>query len=173
MAQAKAFEPLLLYSATTWLAYQIARRYYNDQHHVWCTPYFDRSGQKIGVDSALLPSLSLLDQCRSLADAVDRGDRQSRIIEENRVGLLHGANAKRTEGSIGHREEREIVSVVAIAAVADFRPLLFVMPYCKVSHLLKDVAREDKIDPRSAEYVIEELPRACFDIIDWGRASER
>jgi hypothetical protein len=40
------------------------------------------------------------------------------------------------------------------------------MPYDKVAHLLKNVPVADRAHPLSVEFVIEELPRNLFDVIE-------
>jgi len=67
-------------------------------------------------------------------------------------------------------ELREITEIAAAADCADFRPLLYVIPYVAVSHLLKEVAVSKRAHPLSPEYVIEELPTELFDAIELERA---
>jgi hypothetical protein len=160
-------EPLVLYSTNTWLAYMISQRYYGCEHYVWCTPYFDpsRSGDR---DSAVPPSSSPFELYRSLASDVARRDHHSKKVEENRAGILRGANAKRQAGIIDEKHEKEIVSIVALADWADFRPLIYVIPYTVVSDRIREPPPEDKAHPLSAEYIVDRLPRDCFDVIELG-----
>jgi len=163
-------EPLILYSTNTWLAYMIAKKYYKDEHYVWCTPHFDprRSG---GRDSAVPPTSSPFEVYCSLAEEVARRDRHSKKIEENRAGILRGVNAKRQAGAINEIQEREIVSIVALADQGDFRPLMYIIPYSAIADQIREPPPEDKAHPLSAEYIIDSLPRACFDIIEFGDRS--
>lgn len=160
-------EFLLLYSTNTWLAYKIAQKYYNAEHYVWCTPYFDprRSGDH---DSDVPPTSSPIELYRSLDEEVTRRDRHSDKIKGNRAGILRGASSKKRAGVINDKQEQEIVSIVELAETSDFHPLMYVIPYCKVSGLLREPPPEDKAHPLSAEYIIDCLPRSCFDIIDLG-----
>jgi hypothetical protein len=105
-------EPLILYSTNTWLAYMIAQRYYEAEHYVWCTPYFDprRFGDR---DSAVPPTSSPFEVYCSLAEEVSRRDRHSKKVEENRAGILRGANAKRQAAAIDEEQEKEIASIVS------------------------------------------------------------
>lgn len=160
-------KPLILYSANTWLAYMIAQRYYRREHYVWCTPFFDPS--KPGDDdSAVPPSSGPLEVYLSLAKDVERGDRHSAKMEENRAGIRRGANAKKKAGVIDQDQEKEIVSIVDLAREKDFRPLMYVIPYAAVADIVREPPPEDKAHPLSAEYIIDRLPRRCFDVIEFG-----
>jgi hypothetical protein len=161
--------PLVLYSVNTWIAYMIAERYYNHEHYVWCTPYFDP--RRAGRESAVPPTSSPLEIYLGLEGETSRRDRHSKKIEENRAGILRGANAKNQDGLIDAKQEREIVSIVNLAQNGDFRPLLYVIPYSAVRGRVREPPPEDKAHPLSAEYIIDCLPRACFDVIEFGGAS--
>jgi len=157
----------ILYSTNTWLAYMIAQRYYKSEHYVWCTPFFDprRNG---GRDAAVPPTSSPFEVYCSLAEEVSRRDRHSKKIEENRVGILRGANAKKQAGVIDEVQEKDIVSIVSQAEIPDFRPLMYVIPYSVVVDRMREPPPEDKAHPLSAEYVIDQLPRDLFDVIEFG-----
>lgn len=158
---------LVLYSATTWLAYVIAQRYYRGEHYVWCTPHFDPRHD--GWDeSAVPPTSSPCEIYRSLAEEVRRGDRHSAKIKENRVGILRGANAKRQAGIISAEQEQTIASIVELAQPRDFRPLIYVIPYAGAADRLREPPPEDKAHPLSAEYIADALPRQYFDVIEFG-----
>jgi hypothetical protein len=160
-------KPLILYSTNTWLAFMIAQRYYKTEHYVWCTPYFDprKSGDH---ESAVPPTSSPFEVYRSLAAEVTRRDRHSEKIKENRAGILRGANAKRHSGVIDAGQEKDIVSIVDHADSGDFRPLMYVIPYSEVIDRMREPPPEDKAHPLSEEYIIDSLPRALFDIIEFG-----
>ena len=161
-------EPLVLYSTNTWLAYMIAQRYYNSEHYVWCTPFFDPKSLT-DLDSAVPPTSSPLDVYWRLHDEVSRRDRHSDKIKANRVGILRGANAKKQQGIIDENQEKQIVSIVDLASHEDFLPLLYIIPFSGVAHCVKEPAPEDKAHPLSAEYIIPTLPRRCFDVIELGK----
>jgi len=157
----------ILYSTNTWLAYMIAQWYYGGEHYVWCTPFFDprRYGDR---DAAVPPTSSPFEVYCSLAEEVKRRDRHSKKIEENRAGILRGANAKKQSGVIDQEQEKDIVSIVDQAELADFRPLMYVIPYSVAMDLMREPPLEDKAHPLSAEYVIDQLPRELFDVIEFG-----
>jgi hypothetical protein len=79
--------------------------------------------------------------------------------------LIAGARAKQRAGVITFEELGTIEAMASKAQVAAFQPLLYVIPYSGVSHLLKDVPVADRANPISPEYLIEELPTDFFDVI--------
>ena len=157
-------EPLLLYSSNTWLAFIIAERYYGGIHYVWCTPYCTADMLPKNL-STTPPTSTPLEIYRRLSDEVAAGDRHSSKIQENKVGILRGASAKRAEGVISEDQEKEINEIVVSAELKDFRPLLYVIRFDKVQPLLKLVPVKDRAHPMSVEYLITHLPSSCFDVI--------
>jgi len=74
---------------------------------------------------------------------------------------LRGAEANRDAGAISETQRSEIASIVRDAEIRDFEPLVYLIPYGRVSRLVKERAH-----PLSEEYAIESLPRRLFDIIE-------
>jgi hypothetical protein len=163
-------EPLILYSTNTWLAYHICELFYGQEHYVWCTPAFDPRSVA-AYASTVPPTSSPSEVYHSLLQEVVRGDLHSTKIEENRRGILRGADFKRTAGVITQEEQDEIAAVVAAAVARDFRPLLYVIPYSQVASIVKKVAVNQRAHPLSSEYIIERLPRGAFDIIQLERGA--
>lgn len=159
-------EPIVLYSTNTWLAYMIAERYYGGDHYVWCTPFFDP--RKGASDSAVPPTSSPFEMYWGLSEEIRRRDRHSHRVQENRAGVLRGANAKRAAGLIDARQESEIVTIVDLAHDGDFRPIVYVIPFVSVASLVREPPPEEKAHPLSAEYIIDQLPRKLFDVIELG-----
>ncbi len=56
--------------------------------------------------------------------------------------------------------------ILARASINDFRPLIYVIPIDGIASLVNDVPIEDKAHPLAEEYIITELPRTAFDIIE-------
>ncbi len=158
----------VLYSVNTWLAYNLSKRYYTGVHYVWCSPIFN-SRNHPSFDATPPPTSCPADIYHSLAEEVRRRDGHSAKIAENRRGLLNGAQKKLAAGSITTDELREIHEIADAATHSDFRPLLYVIPYAGVSHLLKPVPVSERAHPMSQEYVIEELPTELFDTIELER----
>lgn len=166
-------EPLVLYSTNAWLAYQIARRYYGDIHHVCCSPFFDPRCISI-YDSTNPPSSSPCEIFWDLFEASHRGDLNNPKIKELKVRIVYGANEKLRNGVINKKEEAAILWMVDKAQSLDFRPLIYVIPYGNISTVAKAVQLEEipvekKGHPLSSEYIIRALPRKLFDVIAYER----
>jgi hypothetical protein len=160
--------PLLLYSTNTWLAYIIAQRYYGCEHYAWCNPSFN-SKTSPPTDYSTPPTSSPGEIYMSLLAEVQRADRNSTKIKQNKLGILKGAVYKKRAGVINSRQQAEIAAVVECAEIQEFRPLVFIIPYSIVVDLLKKVPIRNRAHPLSDEYIIDRLPRECFDIIDFSR----
>ncbi|HKI00593.1 MAG TPA: hypothetical protein VKK31_01300 [Thermoanaerobaculia bacterium] len=158
-------DPLVLYSANTLLAYRINERYYHQNHFAWCAPFFSVSGDSI--DIPMPPSSTPCDICRKYLDDIQRQDRHSSSIHNNREGLRSGMAAKREAGVITPEQHQEIERIVSEASVGDFRPLLYIIPFNSVRDLIQPVPPHQKAHPFSPEYKIEDLPRSRFDVLDW------
>jgi len=158
-------DPLILYSANTWLSYAIAERYYNGEHYVWCTPAFD-GGSPHAAAWHVPPTSSPFEIYKGLFEEVRRGDRHSAAIARNKVGILRGASVKRGAGTITDSQEKEIASILDSAETRDFRPLIYVIPYQLVAGQIINVPISDRAHPLSVEYVVESLQRGQFDVIE-------
>jgi len=102
---------------------------------------------------------------KTLLREIQNGDRHSSWIRANKVGILRGATRKKAAGVIDEDQEKEIISIVDQAQLADFRPLVFLIPAENVTHRLIKVPPSDRAHPMSIEYRIEDLPRNSFEII--------
>ncbi len=160
-------EHIVLYSTISWLAYIIGERYYGGIHYVWCTPHFDHSSIP-SINYTVPPSSSPLEIYLNLAEDVKRGDRHSAKIAANKAGLLRGMILKRSAGDITAEHESEIASIIDTADPMYFRPLIFVIPYHLVNDKLKKVPVSQRAHPLSVEFIIGNLPRDCFDVINFG-----
>jgi hypothetical protein len=166
MSIAVSNNKIVLYSANTWLAYNIAERYFRGEHYVWCTPFFDSA--VAGHQYTVAPTSSPKDIYINLYKETTRGDRHSTKIEDNKVGILKGAAYKKEAGVINESQQGEIAAIVDAAERRDFTPLLYIIPYGPVAGLLKDVPIDLRAHPLSVEYIIEALPKNCFDVIEIG-----
>jgi hypothetical protein len=153
-----------LYSTYTWLAYTINRTFYGDVHYVWCTPHFDPKSPFLGSDSAVPPTSSPREIYDTLFEEVQRGDRHSPKIDQNRLGVLRGADLKLRQGAISTEAHADILAIAGAAQSRDFRPLLFVVPFAAVSAMARQVPVKDRAHPLSEEFILEGLPRATFDV---------
>lgn len=156
--------PLLLYSASTWLAYAVAERYCGGVHYAWCSPCWDGATAALHVN--IPPSSSPAEIYRMLLQDTRRGDTHSGLIQAKRKGIRTGADARYEAGVISDHRRREVIRTVTSAALGDFRPVLFVIPFAAVAERVMEVPLEERAHPLSIEYRVEELPRACFDVIE-------
>lgn len=153
---------MLLYSINTTLAFQIQRTFYNNIHFVWCTAKYDRGWRQPASSNPLSIARCYLRDIYS-------GDNHSSIVMQNRQGLKRGAMVKRRMGIIDEVAESEIITMADMAPLSAFLPLLYIIPFAPVAALCEKVPEKRKASPDSIEYLISELPRNCFDIVDIGR----
>jgi hypothetical protein len=161
-------KPNLLYSVNTLLAHTISVRCFGGLHYVWCTPIFSTRNHS-AIQALPPPSSCPSDIYHVLADDVRRGDRHSAKIASNRAGLLAAAKKRHEAGAISNADLRDIEEMTTAADLTHFKPLLYLIPYHAVSHLLKDVPVSERANPLSPEYIIEELPTDLFDVIELER----
>jgi hypothetical protein len=157
--------PIVLYSTNTKLAYHLSQRYYGGVHFVWCSPFWGK-GALPGFEATTPPSSSPLEIYRQFYEETTRGEGHSDKIERNRGGLRRGAQYRLDSKLITEAVFRDIDSILTRVEVAAFRPLLYVIPYCLVRDLIAPVPIEKRAHPLSDEYIIENLPRDTFDVIE-------
>lgn len=78
-----------------------------------------------------------------------------------------GVKEMKEAGLITKHEVKDITKIVKHAEIFDFRPLVYVIPYHLVDKLVEEVSVEERAHPLAVEYVIKQLPRKLFDIIEW------
>jgi hypothetical protein len=158
-------EKLVFYSTNTLLAYQISQQFYSAKHFVWCTPHFDSWSGRGGytVPDSSSPKQIFIDLYR----AVSKMDRHSTKIKENKVGLRRGVAAKKAAGVINDEQAKKILALIKNAESGHFRPYLYVIPYSLVKDQIIEVPTDERANPAAEEYKILELPRSCFDCIEY------
>lgn len=100
------------------------------------------------------------------AEDARRGERHSKAIERNLAGIATGARLKLEAGVITDGVYGRIQEILETAGAREFRPVLYVMPFEKVSGMAVEVAVQDLAHPLSIEYCVERLPRDAFDMIE-------
>lgn len=149
----------ILYSVNTWLAYKIGEHYYQNTHYVWCAPTFNTKGDNPpSSDPAII--------YKTLANDVTSMDKHSAKIAQNRTGLIKGAEIKLREGCITAEQHKEIVEIANNAELHDFRPLIYAIPHNLVENDVKPASIQVKAHFFSKEYIIENLKKEQFDVID-------
>lgn len=97
---------------------------------------------------------------------VKRGDLHSANVERLWKNILDGAAAKFKSGEISKVQYKEVGKILEGALLADFRPLLYIIPYQGVAKLVEEVPIEERAHPLSLELRIPALPRKLFDVIE-------
>lgn len=91
----------LLYSTGTALAYRIAKEYYQNVHFVWCTEAFDAALQPGTSNPRTL--------CTRYLEQITKSDGHAVEIDQNKAGILRGAEEKLKQGIITKAQKKEIV----------------------------------------------------------------
>ena len=159
-------KPIVLFSTSTLLAYRINEHYYHGKHFVWCNP-FSNVKSVLPANTAMPPSSTPCVLFKAFDSDAKTNDLHSVVIKNNRLGLLRGAAVKRSRGAITAAQESEITQIVNAAANQEFAPLLYVIPYAAVARLVKPVPVANRAHPFSEEFIIEELPRKAFEIVEF------
>jgi hypothetical protein len=145
----------------------INERFYQGLHYVWCSEVFDARAQYVyGPHASIPPSASPWEIYKAMREEVRRGDLHSANLERLRKTIADGAGIKLGAGEISQVQHLAIEKILERAAIADFRPVLYVIPYHGVSHLIQEVPVEECAHPLSVEVKIPALPRSLFDIIE-------
>lgn len=148
-----------LYSASTELAYIIAKTYYKDIHFVWCTTMFNCQNQPPTSNPATI--------CKRYLEQITTGDRHTNEIQTNMVGILRGAKEKLTKGVINKKQYTEIRSLVAGAKYEAFFPVLYIIESKKVKDHCIEVKVSDRASDNAVEYRIEDLKEDEFELISF------
>jgi hypothetical protein len=156
----------VLYSTNVFLKFHIQQQYRGDIHYVWCSENFDSRTVAAYSPGALVPpSSNPADIYRSLIDDVKRADRHSAKIAAQRASFEKLAVAWLTAGEITASQKDEIIYMTEHADMNYWRPLLYVIPRMPVEARLRTVPM-DKRAGLGPEYIIEDLRRSEFDIIE-------
>jgi hypothetical protein len=115
------------------------------------------SGQPASSDPA-----SIYRQLHEAVRTRDKGD--AKILEQKKV-LKSLAVKWLKDGSISKDQRDEIVAMVSYSEVADWRPLIYVIPCGPIAPRVQvvPVRRRASLEP---EYIVEDLQFSEFDIIE-------
>jgi len=157
----------LLYSTNPLMAYQIMETYRGGKHRVWCSEVFDaRRTDPLSVTALVPPSSNPAELYRDARDAIKRGDRHYLRIELHRTKLAALAVQWELMGEITGDQSREIQYMVKHAPLEQWRPLLYLIPKAGVVSKTTLVP-PDKRAGGGPEYIVEDLTRPEFDVIEF------
>jgi hypothetical protein len=157
----------ILYSTNTRMKLLIAEKYRKDVHYAWCGDCFDSS--KVGAYSMQALTAPSSDPCaiyKQLSLDVQRSDKHSSKIKEQKLSLAKLAVDWKTKGEISTEDEEEIIYMMEHSDFSYWKPLLYV-----ISRPSIDPARIKSVPIGSrasfgAEYIISDLQRGEFDIVE-------
>ena len=109
--------PLVLYSATTKLAYSIAEKYYSGVHYVWCAPR--PNADRFQLQNP--PSSDPISIYWRYERDVSGGDQHSELISANRLGITRGAFARQKQGIIDKTTRDLIEAIVSQVPLGGFQ----------------------------------------------------
>lgn len=157
----------VLYSTNSYLKLLINERFRGDVHYVWCSEVFDSTKQSAySASSCSAPSSDPCAIYRQLAKDVQKNDRHSAKIEQTKTSLNSLAIRWRDNGDITDNDAEEILYIVNNASFAEWRPLIYVIPRAPLVTRLSLVT-PDKRASIGTEFIIPDLARKEFDIIEW------
>lgn len=149
-----------LFSIGTLFSYRINKRYYGDVHYVWCTTFFNDKKQPVTSNPQSI--------CKRFLEQVISGDRHAKEIDDNKAGILRGAQAKLNAGVIDDAQYDEICKLVNLANYEDFFPVLYIIDAKKVGNKrCIEVDTKDRASDTSVEYRIFDLSEGEFVLLDF------
>lgn len=158
-------DPILLWSASNAIKHLIGSRYLG-YHYVWCSPVFD--GGSIGryaPGARQPPSSDPVSIYRNLLNDVTKKDRHSNEIKRQREGCQALALRLLSEGRLATTAAAEIGAIVNAAECADWRPLIYAIPYSLVADRVQAVPFEKRAS-FEPEFIIPDLREEEFHIIE-------
>jgi hypothetical protein len=157
---------ILLYSTNVFLKLMIQERYMGDVHYAWCSEEFDSAKTSAYSSASLVPpSSNPVDIFRDLRRDVQKQDRHSVKINQQKVSLTNRAIDWEKDGKISTIQKDEIIYMVANAGWDHWRPLVYIIPRLSVQPRLTAVP----INLRAGfgnEYVVPDLKRSEFEVIE-------
>jgi hypothetical protein len=158
--------PRLLWSTNTLLKNRIQQRFLGDKHYVWCSPTFEAAALgRYALGYGQPPTSDPCTIYRQLREAVIRRDEHDPKIQAQKGTLKALAVDLQLAGTLTEDARDEIVAMVNASQLADWRPLIYVIPYAPVAARAELVPRPKRAS-HEPEYIIRDLEIAEFDIIE-------
>lgn len=158
-------EPVLLWSASCRLKFDIQERYYGT-HYCWCSPAFEAAAlDPFAVGARMPPSSDPVTIYRTLHAAVRGQDRHDPKITGWKSSIRALAVKQAQKGVITNEQAKEISMTVRSATFIDWRPIMYVIPYALVTSRIRRVPFSQAAS-REPEYVVSDLSRSEFHVIE-------
>lgn len=160
---------VLLYSVNCFLKHNIQTRYQGDKHYVWCSESHDSMSPGALTPGAVPvpPTSNPAEIYRSLKRDVENEDKHSYKITEQRASLTRLARNWHKSGLISLNDRNDIIYAVKSVGFREWRPLLYIIPRALVQTRLQVVPLHRRAHPLAVEYIIPDLLRSEFEIIEW------
>jgi hypothetical protein len=157
----------VLYSTNVFLKHVIQERFRRDLHWVWCSDVFDpTTSSRYSASSHIPPSSSPAEIYRTLKADVNRGDLHSAKIKEQRANFCRLAVRWLKSGEITEDDKNTIVYWAKAADLQLWRPVIYVIPTAPILSRLQVVPAKHRAGLLGMEYVISDLRRSEFDLIE-------
>jgi hypothetical protein len=158
---------LILYSTNVYLKFAINERYGGGAHYVWCSECFDgtslATAAPFGVRAG---SSNPRDIYNDLKRATERQDRGHLKIAQQKSALTAQAVFWKDAGKITEDEMVELQQMIQLADFMDWRPVIYVIPRHLVSARLEIVPPVKRATATGVEYIVSDLHRSEFDLIE-------
>lgn len=162
---AKGVLPSILWSCGNMLKYRINEQYAG-YHYVWCSPVFEGATVARGsMGASQAASSDPPSIYRSLHHDVSTRDRHSNEIKRQRDSLKGLALVLEASGHIGADEREEIAEIADSADIADFRPVIYAIPYEIVATRVQVVPLANRAG-LEREYIVPDLKAGEFSMIE-------
>lgn len=119
----------VLYSTNPWYAAEVARKYRQDRHFVWCSEFYNPSAASAAsAASAIAPSSSPKGIYDALHMDVEKEERHSALIGRYKRTFRRLAKIWLADGSLTKAQHDEITAVVGTQSWKIWAPVLYVIP---------------------------------------------
>jgi hypothetical protein len=158
----------ILYSANCRFAHDIAMKYRNGVHFVWCSEIYDPTTAPAGTPAAAIaPTSSPKGIYDNLYDEWDREDQHGPIIKRLKRSFRRLASEWFADRSIDQTQRDEIIALINSRSWKIWRPVLYIIPKQPIvtADRLIEVPRPGRA-AYGPEYQIRDLLHTEFDIIE-------
>jgi hypothetical protein len=150
------------------MKYRIQRDFFNNEHYVWCSPEFDSSVlNRYARGASTPPSSDPKTIYTELAEAARRRDEHASKIESQKAALPALAESAFAGGRLTEADRDEIVTLVKLAQLVDWRPLLYVIPCTPTIKSRATLVPREKRASHEEEFIVSDLQASEFHILEF------